>query len=189
MTPFEFLAIAISVIFGLAISRLISGIGLAFRQIKSKKYYWLHGIWMVNMLILLSANWWSLYAWSKFENWNIIYFGLLIIYTISLFLISDFLVPQKLDNTLNTKEYFNDNKTYFLVLVLISLVVDFFETRSLANLDLRPIPKGQLLVSSLLSSILIINLLVKKDKLNYVFSVSFGLILITYLIFGIFLIR
>lgn len=100
MTPFDFLALAISVILGLAITRLISGIGISIRQIKSKKYFWLHGLWVINMLILIPAYWWGLYNWSSLEDWNFIHFLLLIIYTTNLYLITDFLVPRKFDSDL-----------------------------------------------------------------------------------------
>ena len=84
MTPFDFLALAISVILGLAITRLISGIGISIRQIKSKKYFWLHGLWIINMLILIPAYWWGIYSWSFFGGLEFL----------SFFLIADSFTPR-----------------------------------------------------------------------------------------------
>ena len=69
MLPFEFLALAISVIIGLAITRLVSGIGISIRQIRLKKHYWIHSLWIFNILIYLSGLWWGLFRWSTKEDW------------------------------------------------------------------------------------------------------------------------
>ena len=128
MTPFDFLAHAISVILGLAITRLISGIGISIRLIKSKKYFWLHGLWIINMLILIPAYWWGIYSWSSLGDWNLFHFLLLVIYTTNLYLITDFLVPEKFDSELNVKEYFMDNRKMFFGLLFLSLIIDIVET-------------------------------------------------------------
>lgn len=189
MTPFEFIALAISVILGLAIARLISGIGTSIRLIKSKNYSWLHGLWLINIFILLPGYWWGLYAWSSLQNWNFFHFVLLIIYTTNLYLITDFLVPSKINEEINFKEHFSKNRKMFFVLLFLSFPIDQFETNILVNENLRELPQGYILTNISLSILTILNLFSKRLLLDYLLGILWCLVLLSYIIFAIFLIR
>lgn len=188
MTPFEFIALAISVIMGLAITRIISGIGISIRQIKLKKYSWLHGLWLANLFILLPGFWWGLYAWSSLVNWNFSHFVLLIVYTTNLYLITDFLVPNSNEQDIDFKDLFTKNRKMFFILLFLSFPIDLLETNMLVNENLREFPKGYLLTNITLSILTILNLFSKKLWLDYLLGIIWAMVLIVYILFGIFLI-
>ncbi len=98
---------------GLAIARLVSGIGDLIRIIKSRNSFWIYGVWVFNILILIAGFWWSMYGWSLKEDWNFFYFILLLIFTITLYLLTDFLVPKEITLKTNIREYFLENRKMF----------------------------------------------------------------------------
>jgi len=189
MTPFEFIALAISVILGLAITRLISAIGISIRQIRLKRFSWLHGLWQINIFILIPGFWWGLYAWSSLSDWNFFHFIFLIIYITNLYLITDFLIPNLNQEDINFKEHFSKNRKMFFILLFLSFFIDLFETNILVDKNLREFPKGYFLTNITLSILTLLNLFSKKLWLDYVLGILWTLILVSYIIFSIFLIK
>jgi len=188
MTPFEFIALAISVILGLAITRLISGIGVSIRQIRLKRFSWIHGLWQINIFILIPGFWWGLYEWSNLPNWNFFHFIFLIIYITNLYLITDFLIPNLNQEGINFKEHFTKNRKMFFILLFLSFPIDLYETSILVNENLREFPKGYFLTNISLSILTVLNLFSKKLWLDYVLGALWTLILVAYIVFSIFLI-
>ena len=185
MTPFEFLAILISVIMGLAIARLVSGIGDLIRIIKSRNSYWIYSVWVFNILILIAGFWWSMYGWSLKEDWNFFYFILLLTFTITLYLLTHFLVPREITLKTNIKEYFLENRKVFFVIQVFALIVDIVETSLLEKEGIRDMPFEYPIVIIALIILSIIGYISNRNRVQAVIAVLWGIILVTYITYGI----
>jgi hypothetical protein len=185
MLPFEFLAIAISVIMGLAITRLISGIGISIRQIKSKKYYWVHSLWLFNILVFLSGLWWGLFKWSMKEDWGFSNFFFLIMYSTIIYLLTDFLVPLKSNSKFDTEQYFLDNRKLFFGILFLTIIIDIVETYLLEMEGLRTVPTLFPYTFLFLSILAIIGFFTKNIKIISAITILWTIILLTYLFNGL----
>ena len=184
MTQFEFIAIVISVILGLSIAKLVSGIADSIRAIKSRSFYWIHGVWIINILILVAGFWWGSYGWSLKEDWNFLNFLLILLFTINLYLLSDFLIPKESISEVDIKAYFSENRKMFFGILIFTLVVDIFETSLLASTGIRNFPKEYPYVILLLIVLSFIGFLSSKSKIQAIVAVSWGVILVTYATYG-----
>jgi hypothetical protein len=79
-------------------------------------------------------------GWSSKEEWSFFYFILLLLFTISLYLITDFLIPKNVTSTTNLKEYFLDNRKMFFGIQIFTLIVDVIETSLLEIEGVRDMP-------------------------------------------------
>lgn len=79
-------------------------------------------------------------GWSSKEEWSFFYFILLLIFTISLYLLTDFLIPKNVTSTTNLKEYFLDNRKMFFGIQIFTLIVDVIETSLLEIEGVRDMP-------------------------------------------------
>lgn len=185
MTQFEFIAIVISVILGLSIAKLVSGIGDSIRAIKDGKFYWIHGVWIINILILVAGFWWGSYGWSLKEDWNFFNFLLILLFTINLYLLSDFLIPKKSISEVDIKAYFSENRKMFFALLLFTFVVDIVETNLLARTGIRSIPKGWYSVIGVLMLFSLIGYMSSRAKIQGIIAVLWGMVLVSYVAYGI----
>jgi hypothetical protein len=79
-------------------------------------------------------------GWSSKEEWSFFYSILLLIFTISLYLLTDFLIPKNVTSTTNLKEYFLDNRKMFFGIQIFTLIVDVIETSLLEIEGVRDMP-------------------------------------------------
>ncbi|RLD29512.1 MAG: hypothetical protein DRI75_02905 [Bacteroidetes bacterium] len=185
MLPFEFLALAISVIMGLAITRLVSGIGLSIRQIRSKKHYWIHSLWIFNILVFLTGLWWGLFKWSTKEDWAFSNFIFLIIYCIIIYLLTDFLVPLKSNSNFDPKKYFLDNRKFFFGILFLTIIMDIVETYLLEMEGLRTVPTLFPFIFIPLSILALGGFLSKNIKINSAIAVLWSILILAYLFNGL----
>jgi len=181
MNHFEFLAIAISVIMGLAITRLISGIGISIRQIRSNKHYWIHTLWIFNILVYITGLWWGLFKWSNKEDWGFANFIFLIIYSTIIYLLADVLVPQKANSEFDSKQYFTDNRKLFFGILFLSVIMDVVETYLLDMEGLRDVPTLFPYTFTFLSILAFVGFITKNIKINSVITILWTTLLLAYL--------
>ena len=92
MSTFEFIAILLSIIFGLAIANLLSGMLQAFlrRELTDTRLAW--SILVGNLLLV---NWWVFFQWSDHANWRFHEFLYLAMWATVHYLVAVALYPYK----------------------------------------------------------------------------------------------
>lgn len=67
MTLFEYLAVSVSIVLSFGVIRLLDGIPAALSR---DRRYWLHVVWIVNVLWLHAQSWWTFWSYSNSVEWN-----------------------------------------------------------------------------------------------------------------------
>jgi hypothetical protein len=110
MTIFEYVTVAISIILGLAMARLLSSVSdlIVFR--KSITFHWIPLVWAASLFCLIFLFWWNLFAVSQIlEIWTILDFALAIGVALAFFLASSLLLPKHWsEERLDLFEFFRD---------------------------------------------------------------------------------
>ena len=99
MTIFEFVTVAISIIFGIAISRLLSaGIEL-FRHRDSVELSWIPVVWAVDIFWLLIVLWWQIFSISQAKDeWTFSDFNLTVAIIVVLYIASSLILPSRYED-------------------------------------------------------------------------------------------
>ena len=90
MDKFEFIAVLMSIIFGLAITNLLSGMLRAFflKELTDTRL-----AWSLAVGIILLVNWWGFFLWSDNQQWHFIEFLYLVLWATTHYLLAVSLYP------------------------------------------------------------------------------------------------
>ena len=128
MTPFTYVATLTSIVLGLGIARILSGVGTLLQERGVRKTYWVHTLWSINVLLFLLLNWWILYRWHAQNDWTFFLFVFILISPIISFLLSVMLFPDSLASVGDMQRHFYQNHRWFFALAAILPVVDAADT-------------------------------------------------------------
>jgi hypothetical protein len=120
MSEFEFIAVLLSIVFGLAIANLLSGLLQAFlrRELTDTKLAW--SILVGNILLV---NWWVFFQWSDHTVWRFHEFMYLAIWATVHYLMAVSLFPNKF-----VADYSEERQRKFiLITLLVAITLDFGE--------------------------------------------------------------
>jgi len=122
MTPFEYITVLISIILGLGITQIVTGVADIIHQWDRMRIYWPHAIWILLVFVMHIHEWWYTYDLKKHESWYLISFLFTIIYPIMLFVLARILFPfGAMDNETDFKVfYFNNYRKFFLMVTLLA---------------------------------------------------------------------
>ncbi len=119
MDPFSYICVLTSIVAGLAVARLVGGLGQLIQTWKRTPGYWVHALWMVNTLIAVIITWWVQYRWRTVEHWTLFLVLWLLVAPINLYLASALLFPneQEGEPIRSWREhYFNHHRGIFLLI-------------------------------------------------------------------------
>jgi hypothetical protein len=108
MSSFEFIAALMSIIVGLGVTNLLAGAGRAFYRRKENPLDEVHLVLTLATLLLLSLQWWVTFKWNTEANWSFDKFLVLIVWTITLYMLTVFCIRLIYRKRKNTKADSNE---------------------------------------------------------------------------------
>ena len=92
MTEFEYLAVFVSIIFGISITHVLAGvIRSLYREDRDTTHYLL----TVFFFLVLILNWWTGFSWGKQEVWSFDLFLIIILWAVSHYVAAITLYPPQ----------------------------------------------------------------------------------------------
>jgi hypothetical protein len=130
MDPFEYLVVLTSIVLGLAITRVIGGIGNIIQTRRRKQTYWVHIVWMVNLFLTITIVWWVAYRWRTQQHWTFFLFLWLLLTPTLLYLISALIFPDSDEAQMVTdwRRYYYENHRDIFVLYSLVFPIDLTDT-------------------------------------------------------------
>src|SRR5205823_1735476 len=110
MGSFEFIAALMSIIIGLGVTNLLAGAGRAFYRRKENPMDEVHIVFTIATLLVLILQWWVTFQWNNEVNWSFDKFLVLIVWTISLYMLTVFLYPPDLSEAEEHRARFQRNR-------------------------------------------------------------------------------
>ena len=144
MQLFEFLMVLMSIIVGLGIAALLTGVADLLRARRESTLYWVHGMIVLTIFLALAQVWWESRALRTVPEWTFVGLLLMLASPTCLFMIAHLLFPRDPDVTDYEKYYFEVAQALWLLGAAAATVGSLF----------RPIVFGEtLLVVDNLSSL------------------------------------
>lgn len=124
MSPFEYVSVLISIIYGLGITLVLTGVAELIRRWKTITPFAPYFIWIALVFVLHVYEWWDHYTLRSISSWSLPLFLFVILYPILLFILANLLFPTKWSKKgINLKEfYFATYTKFFLWLILLALI-------------------------------------------------------------------
>jgi len=120
MSSFEFIAALMSIIIGLGVTNLLAGAGRAFYRRNENPLDEVHIVLTIATLLLLTIQWWVTFKWNTEVNWSFDKFLVLIVWTITLYMLTVFLYPPDLSEEEEHQGRFERNRSgYYSAFIAI----------------------------------------------------------------------
>jgi hypothetical protein len=124
MTPFEYITVLISIILGLGITQIISGIADLIHNSSRVRIYWPHLLLILLVFFLHVQEWWAIYDLKTHGAWRLPVFLFVSLYPINLFILARILFPTGItESVIDLKKFYYENfrKFYFFILLLAAV--------------------------------------------------------------------
>src|SRR5258708_14852695 len=128
MSSLEFIAALMSIIIGLGVTNLIAGAGRAFYRRNDNPLDEVHIVLTLATLLLLALQWWVTFKWNTEVNWSFDKFLVLIVWTITLYMLTVFLYPSDLSEEEEHKGRFERNRAGYYSTFIAMCLLDITQT-------------------------------------------------------------
>ena len=115
MQLFEFLMVLVSIIVGLGIATLLTGIASLIRVRGSIRPYWVHTVLIALVLLAHAQVWWESWGLSWASEWSFLGLLMMLGTPVCLFLISQLLFPESPSGVDLAEYYFQNSRILWLL--------------------------------------------------------------------------
>jgi hypothetical protein len=128
MDTYLHIRVLFTMILGLGVSRLLSGVARIVQHPKEYRVYWVHLLWALFLFLYLIHYWWWEYRLQSIQKWTFPLYFFVAIYAVLLYLMCVLFFPEEMADYASFKEYFYSRRQWIFSLMAVLLVADFVDT-------------------------------------------------------------
>lgn len=114
MEAFGYISVIFSVVIGLGLSHLLTGVAELFKARGRVKFYWVHLLWVVLTFVGDIFLWWMMWNLRLLREWDFFSFLLVLLAPVLLYVAAAFLIPKvEPGASVDLREYFYENHSAF----------------------------------------------------------------------------
>jgi hypothetical protein len=178
MTHFEYVSVAVSLVFALAVADVLRALIPAAR---APSIYWPHFAWLITMVLIIAYTWWTIWNWRN-VSWTGLRFAYALTNPALLTIATRLLTHRDPDSVESFRDHFHGNRRVFFAALLA-----FCVNGSLAAWAFGIVPFGEfppVLAASLPgSAAAVAGLFLRTDRAHAVLVVLVLLIVLAALAF------
>lgn len=161
--------VLVSLIIGLGLAELLSGIAQTIRNREEVRFYWVHSLFIAIIFLALLQTWWEIWGVRDTPTWTFIGLVIMLGGPIGLFLISHLIFPEKLAGS-NLRSFYYQKMDPVLWIGVLTVI---------ASATFRPIVLGtELFTLDNLSSFLLISIFLSLTRTKNAVFHGFMVVLI-----------
>jgi hypothetical protein len=179
ISPFEYIIVLISIILGMGITQIVSGIAQIIQRWDNVKVYWPHTILILLVFVIHIQEWWVIYDMRNYKYWRFPIFLFIILYPVNLYILARILFPLRWRGEVDLKQfyYLSFRRIYLFTITLDVLAV--MDNIFIADYRLQ----DQFVQLTVLSILIIVTLLNTRNQVIH-YSIAILLLLITIITFS-----
>lgn len=181
---FDYFGVLLSIIFGLALTHVLRGLGRLVQLRHETRAYWVHVVWSLNVVIYVLSIWWGMYWWKELQDWSVAWFMYIATYAIAIFMWSFMLFPQEFAPGVDFADYFYTNRRWFFGVQAVVCLLDLPETLRKETLHLRATPTAYPYVISGFLLLSLVGLFTGNRRVHAVVCVLWMLLALGYMFFS-----
>src|SRR5262245_18554938 len=105
MSLFEFLMVLVSIIIGLGLAEVLTGVARMIRCRGSIATYWVHALGVCMIFAALLQQWWEIWALRSTSEWTFLGLVMMLSGPVGLFLMAHLVFPERMEGV-NLREYY-----------------------------------------------------------------------------------
>ena len=184
MDQFAYLSVLISIITGLGITHLLTGLGRFMGGPERPRVYWVHVVWTVNIVLYQAFFWWFTFKWADLETWTFGLFLFVLAYAVLLYLLAVILYPVGVPAGFDFHAHFYRRRRWFFHVLAFLAVVDVVDTalKGPENMSGVGLAGMVFLASSLAGPLVAAS--VRRAAFHQVYAVYWGMALIAWILYS-----
>ena len=120
--------VIISIVLGIAITRVLSGLAKFVQHPGKLKVYPVHLLWALIVLISSIHFWWWEFGLAAITSWRFELFLFVLFYAFLFALMANILFPDELEEYAGYQDYFQSRRGWFFGLLIVSMLTDWFDS-------------------------------------------------------------
>ncbi len=154
MSTFEFVSVLLSIVVGLGLTHLLTGVGNALEHRRDVRFYWVQGLWVVNVGLIFVSFWWAtVFSHADRATWYFPNFVVLLVYAVLGYLCAVLIVPSDLERSRDLEAHFFEVRPWFFAIASFIPPLELADTLLHGGIDrvigLGPLYSVVLLVSEI----------------------------------------
>lgn len=137
MTLFEYLMVLVSIVVGLAVAEILTGVARQIRFRHSSTGYWVHSCGVALIFLALLQTWWELWELNLTPEWTFLSLLLMLIAPSGLYLVAHLIFPEPIEGVDIREYYYGPMRSMWWLAVMITVASTLF----------RPVAFGSELVT------------------------------------------
>jgi hypothetical protein len=128
MDMYLHIRVLFTIILGLGVSRLLSGVARIVQHPKEYKVYWVHLLWALFVFLYLIHFWWWEYRLQTVQQWTFPLYFFISMYAVVQYLLCVLLFPEEMADYKSFKEYFYSRRQWIFSLMATLFIADIADT-------------------------------------------------------------
>jgi hypothetical protein len=170
MEMFSYVMVLASVIIGLGIAHLLTGVAGIIQHPGRAKIYWIHLVWVAATFLRAIFWWWFEFAFST-ATWTFALYFFVLCYALLIYLWCALLFPRDLAGYDGYKDYFYSRRTWFFGVGLAASLADFADTLLKGVGHFLSLGTPYLLGQAALTTFFIIALRTRNERFHAAFAI------------------
>jgi hypothetical protein len=123
MSDFEYIVVLLSIILGLGITQLLSGIARLVRDGRALAPAWWVMLIVATLLLAHFQVWWASFTWRDVQTWNFFSYVVFMLLPMLLYLLAYLILPAdlRLDGRELAREFIERRRPFFAIMMLVPL--------------------------------------------------------------------
>lgn len=136
MDSFEFLSVLISVVVGLGIANILTGVGRLIHRESTVRLSVNFVAWALYVSVYMVVYWWTVvFGWQETQQWNLVLFTFVLTYGICLYLLSVIIFPTDMQASWEPAEHIIAKRHWYFGVFLALIVIEFTDSYLKDHLD------------------------------------------------------
>jgi hypothetical protein len=94
VTAFDYLSVLLSIVLGLALTQLLTGVARLIKARDRVRLYSPPIVWMAILFVVIVQSWWAMFSLREHNEWTILGFLVVMVHPVVLFLMVELLMPE-----------------------------------------------------------------------------------------------
>lgn len=120
--------VLMGMIVGLGLTHLLRGVARIIEHPRQAQVYWVHLLWVLSMFLYLLHFWWWEFRLEEMSRWSFNRYFFIAIYALLLYLACALLLPERLDDYRDYREYFYSRRRWLFATLALVYLVDLGDT-------------------------------------------------------------
>lgn len=172
MSQFEYVAVLISIIVGLALAQILRGVGRMVTTKDGPRPYWVHLVWTAYLFLNIVMFWWWEFRLGTID-WSLKLYLVVTAYATLLFFASLVMQPGMLDGIGSYKEYYYSRRGWIFGLIIANSLWDFVDTLMKGETHLLELGAGYLTLQSFNIFGSVVAIVTPNERFHQVFACSY----------------